>query len=286
MIHGGLVLEGGGMKGIYTAGVLDFFLDKGLEFSHAYGVSAGACHMCSFISKQRERAKDVNLDYLDSKFYCSVESLLLTGNMFNAEMCYHTIPDYLSPFDHETFGKYTGKAYSVVTNVVTGKAEYLPLKDLTKDIIKVQASASLPLVAKMVKIGGKLYLDGGISDAIPIQKSVLDGNRKNVIIMTKEVGYRRKPIDKAQLALIKLRYAKYPKLAELMENRHNAYNDCLDYIERLERRGQVFVIRPQTPSKVGRIEHDKEKMLALYEQGYTEAENCYEALMRYLERGM
>ena len=217
MYHAGLVLEGGGMKGIYTAGVLDLFLDKELEFSSIYGVSAGACHLCSYVSKQRGRARDISLDYLDSKYYCGVQSLLTTGNLFNVDMCYHTIPDYLYPFDHDTYLQYKGKAYSVVTNVETGQAEYLRLRDLRKDIIKVQASASLPLVSNMVKIGGKLYLDGGMADSIPIRRSIVDGNRKSVVVMTKEVGYRRKPIDKVQLALIKVRYAKYPRLVEAME---------------------------------------------------------------------
>ena len=201
-------------------------------------------------------------------------------------MCYHTIPDYLDPFDNETYMKYEGKAYAVVTNVVTGQAEYLRIRDLKKDIVKVQASASLPLVSNIVKINKKLYLDGGLVDSIPIEKSIIDGNRKNVVVLTKEVGYRRKPIDKAQLALIKLRYAKYPKMVEAIENRHIAYNECLDYLERLEKKGQIFVIRPQRPSEVRRIEHDPERMRVLYEQGYSEAEEQYEALMEYLERGM
>lgn len=286
MYHAGLVLEGGGMKGVYTSGVLDLFLDKGLEFDHVYGVSAGACNFCSYIAKQRGRAYNVNVDYLDSKHYCSVESLITTGNLFNVEMCYHTIPDYLDPFDNETYMKYEGKAYAVVTNVVTGQAEYLRIRDLKKDIVKVQASASLPLVSNIVKINKKLYLDGGLVDSIPIEKSIIDGNRKNVVVLTKEVGYRRKPIDKAQLALIKLRYAKYPKMVEAIENRHIAYNECLDYLERLEKKGQIFMIRPQNPSEVRRIEHDQARMRALYEQGYSEAEVQYEALKEYLERGM
>lgn len=272
------------MKGIYTAGVLDFFLDKGLEFSSVYGVSAGACNLCGYLSKQRGRTRDVSIDYLDSKRYCSLESLLFTGDLLNVSMCYHTIPDYLYPFDHETFNKYEGKAYCVVTNLKTGQAEYLRLRDMKKDIDKVRASASLPLAARTVRIGGKPYLDGGLSDSIPIQKAVLDGNRKNVVVMTKETGFRRKPIDPAQLALIKVRYAKYPKVAELMANRHTAYNECLDYIQRLERKGQIFVIRPQRLSQVKRIERDKEKMRALYEEGHADAEARYEELLRYLER--
>ncbi len=284
MYHAGLVLEGGGMKGIYTAGVLDFFLDKGLEFSNVYGVSAGACHMCSFLSGQRGRARDVSIDYLDSKRYCSVESLIFTGDLFNVDMCYHTIPDYLYPFDHETFKKYEGRAYCVVTNLITGQPEYMRFRDMSKDIDKLRASASLPLVARTVMIDGQPYLDGGISDAIPVGRSVMDGNRKSVVVMTKEVGFRRKPTNAAQLALIKARYVKYPKVGELMAQRHIMYNECLDYIDRLQKKGQVFVIRPQKVSGVGRIERNKKKVQALYEEGFAEAQSCYEDLMKFLEK--
>lgn len=284
MNRAGLVLEGGGMKGIYTAGVLDLFMDKGLEFSGIYGVSAGACHMCSYLSKQRGRARDISIDYLDTKRYCSVESLIFTGDIFNADMCYHTIPDYLYPYDHETFMKYEGKAYCVVTNLITGQPEYMRFRDMNKDIEKLRASASLPLVSRTVMIDGKPYLDGGISDAIPIRKAVTDGNRKNVVVLTKEVGYRRKPVDAAQLALIKARYAKYPKVGQLMAERHVVYNECLDYIERLRQKGQIFVIRPQKPSDVGRIERDQKKVRALYEEGYADAQSCYEELVEYLAK--
>lgn len=284
MYQAGLVLEGGGMKGIYTAGVLDLFLDKGLEFSNIYGVSAGACHMCSYLSKQRGRAADVGIDYLDMKRYCSVESLLTTGDIFNVKMCYHLIPDYLYPYDDEAFAQYKGKAYSVVTNIETGRAEYLRLRDMRADIDKLRASASLPLVARNVRIDGRLYLDGGLSDAIPLQKSITDGNRKNVVVMTKEIGYRRKPVDSFQLALIKARYFKYPKIAELMAERHIVYNECLDYIDRLQKKGQIFVIRPKKANDVGRIERNKEKLKALYEEGYEDAAACYEDLTAYLQQ--
>lgn len=283
MYQSGLVLEGGGMKGVYTAGVLDFFLDKGIEFSNVYGVSMGACDMCSYLSKQRGRARDVIIDYADQKYYFSMESLMLTGNLFNTDMCYHLIPDYLHPYDHEAFEKYEGNAYSVVTDIVLGKPRYFRIKDLRTDIVKIQASASLPLVARNVEIEGGLYLDGGISDSIPIRKSIMDGNVKNVVIMTKEKGYVRTATSKAQLALIKARYLKYPKVYDLMKERHIIYNECLDYLDRLEENGQVFVIRPQVKSEVGRIERDKTKLQMLYEQGYTEAESNYEELKKYLE---
>ena len=281
MYQAGLVLEGGGMKGVYTAGVLDFFLDKGIEFSSVYGVSAGACCMCSYLSKQRGRALDVNIDYLDSRKYCSVESLLTTGDLFNVDMCYHLIPDYLNPYDNETFEKYQGKAYSVATDIVTGRPEYFRIHDMRKDIDKVRASASLPLVSRNVKIDGKYYLDGGISDAIPLQKSVMDGNRKNVVVMTKEIGFVRKP--KTQLSLIKARYFNYPKVTELMAERHINYNEQVAYIERQKAEGGAFVIRPKRKSNVGRVEKDVEKLKALYTEGYEDAAECYEALTAYLE---
>lgn len=284
MYHAGLVLEGGGMKGIYTVGVLDFFLEKGIEFTSVYGVSAGACHMLSYISKQPGRARDVSVDYLDSRHYCSLESLILTGNVFNTEMCYHLIPDYLYPFDNDTFKSYAGRAYSVVTNIATGQAEYMRIRSYPEDIDKVRASASLPLVARSVEIDGQLYLDGGLSDSIPLQRSIVDGNRKSVVVMTKEVGFRRQPADPKMLALVKTRYVKYPRVAELMAQRHKVYNECLDYIDDLERRGQAFVIRPQHKNNVGRIEKDKDKMLALYQEGYDEAAARYEDLMRFLEQ--
>lgn len=282
MYQAGLVLEGGGMKGIYTAGVLDFFLEKNIMLSSVYGVSAGACHMCSYLSRQHGRSRDVSVDYLDNKFYCSMSSLILTGDLFNVDVAYHLIPDYLYPFDHEAFHEYRGKAYAVVTNVETGRAEYLKINDLKEDIDAIRASASLPLMARNVEIGGKQYLDGGIADPIPIAKSILDGNRKNVVILTKEEGYVRKPTDKAQLALIKARYVKYPKIWELMVSRHESYNETMDYLYRQVENGQAYVIRPAHPSKVGRIEKNKDNMLELYRTGYEEAASHYESLMEYL----
>lgn len=281
MYQAGLVLEGGGMKGVYTAGVLDFFLDKGLSFSSVYGVSAGACHMCSFLSNQRGRALDISIDYLDSRKYCSVQSLLTTGDLFNVNMAYHLIPDYLNPYDYQAFDRYEGRACAVVTNIVTGEAEYFRIRDMKEDIIAVRASASLPLVSRNVRIGEGLYLDGGIADAIPIRKSILDGNRKNVVILTKEEGYVRKP--SSHLELIKLRYLKYPKVYERMADRHNAYNHTLAYLEKQQENGQAFVIRPKKKSEVGRIEKDADKLKALYREGYADAEECFEPLQNYLD---
>lgn len=281
MYQAGLVLEGGGMKGVYTSGVLDLFLDKGIEFSSCYGVSAGACSMCSYASGQRGRAYSVTVDYLEDKNYCSVYSLLKTGDLFGVEMCYYQIPHELNPYDYEAFRKYQGTLYSVITNIETGQPEYIPIKDMDRDIEAIRASASLPLVSRNVEWKGHYYLDGGISDAIPIRRSIEDGNQKNVVILTKEIGYRRKP--SSMNWLIKLRYNKYPRVYELMRDRHIVYNETLDFLKKQEEEGKVFLIRPKTASGVGRIEKDKVKLRALYEQGYQDAADCYEEMITYLE---
>lgn len=281
MYQAGLVLEGGGMRGMYTCGVLEFFLEKELIFSDCYGVSAGACHLCSYLSGQKERALHVGIDYLQCRDYCSLSSLLRTGDLFNKDFCYDLIPNYLNPYDYEAFERYPGRAYAVATNIETGEAEYLRLKHMQTDIEAVRASSSLPLVSKNVRIGNKLYLDGGISDAIPLQKSILDGNQKNIVVLTKEVGYRRKP--SSLLPLIRAAYLRYPKVYELMKNRHIAYNRTLDMVEKKEKAGEIIVLRPKENGGIGRIEKDKEKLMALYRQGYEDAKARYEEILAYLE---
>lgn len=280
MYQAGLVLEGGGMKGIYTAGVLDFFLEKEMDFSSCYGVSAGACHLCSFLSKQKKRAYRVAVNYLDNKRYCSIFSLLTTGDLFGVNMCYDLIPNYLDPYDFEAFQRYEGKAYAVVTNIRTGEAEYIQLEDMHKDIQAVRASSSMPLVSRSVKIGEEYYLDGGIADSIPIARSIADGNGKNIVVMTKETGFYRKP--ESNLAVIKARYVRYPKVYELMKIRDKMYNDTLAYLEKMEKEGKAFIIRPKKKSGVGRVEKDKDKLDALYKEGYQDAEECYVELLEYL----
>mgnify|MGYP004529050909 FL=1 len=281
MYQAGLVLEGGGMRGMYTCGVLEFFLEKELIFSDCYGVSAGACHLCSYLSGQKGRALHVGIDYLQCRDYCSLSSLLRTGDLFNKDFCYDLIPNYLNPYDYEAFERYPGRAYAVATNIETGEAEYLRLKHMQTDIEAVRASSSLPLVSKNVRIGNKLYLDGGISDAIPLQKYILDGNQKNIVVLTKEVGYRRKP--SSLLPLIRAAYLRYPKVYERMKNRHIAYNRTLDMVEKKEKAGEVIVLRPKENDGIGRIEKDKEKLMALYRQGYEDAKARYEEILAYLE---
>lgn len=282
MVDCGLVLEGGGMKGMYTAGVLEYFMERDLYFRNCYGVSAGACHLVNYIAKQRKRSYHVGLDYLNDKNYCSAYSLLTTGDLFNVDMCYDIIPNKLVPYDYKTAAKYEGNAYAVVTNIRTGEAEYMPLREMHRDTVAVRASASLPLVSRNVKIGNEYYLDGGIADAIPIRRAIADGNEKNVVILTKEVGYVRKQASPAMRNVVKLKYAKYPKVCELVSDRHTRYNETLRFLDEEEEAGRAFVIRPQRPNDIGRVEKDRKKLEELYQLGYRDAKKCYDALMEFL----
>lgn len=282
MIEAGLVVEGGGMRGVYAAGVLDFFMEKDLYFKNNYGVSAGACHLCSYLSKQHERAFRVNVNYLNDKRYCSLRSLIKTGDLFGAEMLYDIIPNQLDLFDYDTFNKNEANFYSVVTNINTGKPEYIKINDLKKDIIYIRASSSLPLLARNVKIEDNEYLDGGISDSIPIKKAIDDGNQKNVVILTRDETYRK---SKSPLVpIMKMKYKKYPNLVNSISNRYIVYNQTLDFIKELEKSKDVFVIRPKKPVQIGRTEKNKEKLEALYKEGYNDAKDSYEELLKYLNK--
>ena len=280
MIESGLVVEGGGMRGIYTAGVLDFFMEKNIYFDDCYGVSAGACHLSSYLSKQIGRSLKVTLDYINDKRYCSINSLIKTGDMFGVEMLYNRIPNELVLYDYETFNKFKGNFYSVVTNWKTGKAEYMKIQDMKKDIVTVRASSSLPLLSRIVEINGEEYLDGGITDSIPIKKSIEDGHHKNVVILTRDKTYRK---SKASfLNIFKMKYKKYPNLIKAIEDRYKMYNDTIDFIEEKRRSGEAFVIQPKGPVNISRVEKDKRKLKALYDEGYNDAKECYEDLIKFI----
>ncbi|NLB19053.1 MAG: patatin family protein [Syntrophomonadaceae bacterium] len=277
----GLVLEGGGMRGVYTAGVLDLFLDRGLHIDNIYGVSAGSCHACSYVSKQRGRALRLSIDYLHDKRYCSLHSLITTGDLFGVEMSYNLMPNQLDIYDYQTAQSFNGNFYVVVTNCNTGEAEYLKIHDLRTDITAIRASSSLPMLSRTVVIGGKEYLDGGVADSIPIEKSIADGNKKNIIILTQCPEFR-KGANKL-MPLIRTKYKQYPEFVEAMKTRHLRYNETLDVIRREEAKGRAFVIQPQKLPEVRRIEKDKNRLRVLYEQGYADAESCFEELIEFLK---
>lgn len=276
----GLIIEGGGMRGLYAAGVLDYFMEQDLYFKDCYAVSAGACHACSYLSKQIGRSIKVTLDYINDKRYCSVESLIKTGDMFGAKMLYDIIPNELNIYDYETYDNHNCNFYSVVTNCETGKSEYIKIKDMRKDIIAVRASSSLPLLSRIVEIDNKKYLDGGISDSIPIRKSIEDGHKKNIVLLTRDINYRKSKNN--LMPLLKIKYKKYPNLLKSIKNRHEMYNDTLDFIEEERKSNNAFVIRPKSPVKIGRLEKDKTKLKALYDQGYNDAKDYFNDLLKFL----
>jgi predicted patatin/cPLA2 family phospholipase len=267
---------------MYTVGVLEYFMEQDLYFSNTYGVSAGSCHGASYLSKQKGRAYRVSLNYLNDKNYCSLYSLLKTGDLFGVDMCYRQIPDELDPYDYPVYEQYEGTFYGVVTNCQTGEAEYLPIEEMHRDIQIIRASSSLPLLSRMVEIKGKKYLDGGISDSIPVKRARQDGNDKVVVILTRDADYRKE--KNPLMPILKARYHKYPKLVEAMADRHKVYNKTLSYIKEGEKAGKIFVIRPKKPVEFDRIEKDRQKLIALYHQGYEDAKESYEKLQKFLEK--
>lgn len=277
----GIILEGGGMRGVFTAGVLDFLLDKEIEFDHCVGVSAGACHACSFLAKQKGRAFAISTDYLRDKRYCSVYSLITTGDMFGVKMCYETIPKELNPIDNEAFKRSKTKFFATVTNCETGKAEYPEIKDLFEDVQYVRASSSLPLISRLVKINGKKYLDGGITDPIPVVQAMKSGCDKAVVILTQPKGFVKKP--DGFMKAMKVRYKKYPEFIKAMENRAKIYNETTELISRYEEKGKMFVIRPDKPLNIGRTEKNVDKIKAAYNVGYQTIQNRYEEFIKYME---
>ncbi|MGL4774401.1 MAG: patatin-like phospholipase family protein [Clostridium sp.] len=275
-----LVLEGGGMRGVYTAGVLDFFLDENIDIKYCVGVSAGACHGASYITKQKERNYRINIDYIDDKDYLSIRNLIKTGSLFGMDMLLKRIPRELDPFDYEFFKKCNCDFVVGTTDCHSGKPCYFNIEDFNKSDAIMQATISLPMVAKIVKHKGMELLDGGISAPIPIKKAIEDGNEKHIVILTQHEGYRKKKTS--SLSLLKLMYRKYPKLIKAMENRHILYNETLEFIKKLEENGECFVIRPSSPLEVGRFEKDKERLREIYRIGYEDGKALKKELLKFL----
>ncbi|KGG81365.1 patatin [Caloranaerobacter azorensis H53214] len=280
MLEAGLVLEGGGMRGCYTSGVLDFFMEKDLYFPYIIGVSAGACNASSYISRQKGRSIKINLDYAQDDRYISYKNLITKRSLFGMDFIFDEIPNKLIPFDFETFNKAKEKFIIVATDCKTGQPVYFD-KDECEDVVKaIKASSSLPFVAPIVEMNGKFLLDGGIADPLPIKKSIEDGNKKNVIVLTRNKGYRKSPFKLKKL--LKVMYSEYPGLINAMLNRYKVYNSTLEYIEKLESEKKVFVIRPTKNMKVDRIERDVNKLKELYEMGYEDAKRCYDEMMNWI----
>ena len=278
----GLVLEGGAQRAIYTAGVLDVFMENGITFDGVIGVSAGAIHGCSFVSRQHRRSIDYTLDYAGDKNYMSWYSFLTTGNMVNEEFCYHTLPEKLFPFDHKTFEANNTDFYAVCSNLQTGQAEYVKCAKMDKTgLAYLRASASMPFVSRISEIGGKKYLDGGICDSIPLRAFPKMGYERCVVVQTRAAGYQKKPNKLGWLA--PLVYRKYPKFAAAIKNRHIMYNNELEQIEQAQKKGAAFVIRPSKNVKIHHMETDKKVLQAVYDLGRGDAIKLLPELKKFLK---
>jgi len=278
----GLVLEGGAMRGIFTAGVLDVFMENGIKFDNVIGVSAGACFGCNYVSNQIGRTIRYNMKYAKDKRYCSISSLIKTGDIFGGEFCYHTLPTELDRFDEAAFIESGIPFYVVVTDINTGEAGYHRMVDASYEELEwMRASSSMPLVSNIINIDGGQYLDGGMTDAIPLKASEALGCTKNVTVLTKPRGYRKSP--ERMMPVIRWKYRDYPKLVHAMQVRHIAYNEQLDHCFRQEKADSNFVICPKSPLPLGHICHDPLVMRETYEIGRSEANELMSALERFLE---
>lgn len=281
----GMVLEGGGMRGIYTAGVLDFLMEQNFYPDGVIGVSAGACHACSYISHQIGRSARINLEHCDDKHYMSADSWVKTGDFFNVDFAYREIPDELEPYDYAAFDRFQEetKFYVAATNVDTGCAEYPRVEEMHRDIAYVRASSSLPLLARIVGIHGRRYLDGGVADSIPVDAFRDLGYLRNIVVLTQIEGYRKKP--NKMLPVIRAVYGRlYPNLVKASAERHIHYNEELDRVAELEAAGEAFVLRPSRFIKISRIEKDRDKLEEMYRLGYEDAKAQFPALLAFAEK--
>ncbi|MEN2767982.1 patatin-like phospholipase family protein [Ornithinibacillus xuwenensis] len=277
----GLVLEGGGSRGVYTAGVIRYLMEQEIYLPYIIGVSAGACNGSSYVSRQLDRNRAVNIDYIDHPEYLSFRNFIKKRQLFGMDFLFDSLPNELEPFDFDAF--YDAKEEFVVgvTDCLTGEPVFFKREDYQMDILTViRASSSLPLVAPVVPYGERMLMDGGISDPIPIRQSVKDGNKKNVVVLTRNRGYSKKPQSFGWY--IRKKYKEYPGLIKAIEKRHNVYNETLDYIFEEEKKGNVFVINPSEKLEVGRIERDKDKLTALYQKGLADAKKVAEPLKEFL----
>src|SRR5574344_846904 len=263
----GLVLEGGGMRGVFTSGVLDAFMKHELYFNYVVAVSAGACNGMSYMSRQPRRARISNIDYLARYQYIGIHHLVTQGCIFDRELLYDKFPNQLLPFDFDTYFKYADRFEMVTTNCLTGQPMYLSETNHERQraLDIVRASSSLPFVSKIVNVDGIPMLDGGIVDSIPVMRAMEQGHHKNVVVLTRNKGYRSTEADHKIKYFF---YKNYPRFRVVLSHRCEAYDRQLDMIDQLEESGQIICIRPERKMEVGRIEKDVTKLEALYEEGY------------------
>lgn len=275
----GLVLEGGAMRGMFTAGVLDAFLAAGVKADEVVGVSAGALFGVNYLSGQRGRAVRYNKRFNGDKNYMGLRPLLKEGNLFSTAYAYDLVPRKLDPFDDETFQKSGVPFFAVVTDVDTGEARYVRIKSVFEQMDVLRASGSMPFVSRPVEWQGRRYLDGGIADSIPFQWMAARDCDRLIVVLTREEGYRKTPMNGAMLRLLG---RKYPAIARRLAARHTDYNRALEELERRRAEGRAFVIRPSVKTPIRRIESDPEKLQQVYDLGVADGQAALPALQAWL----
>lgn len=275
MIQTGLVLEGGGMRGVFTAGVLDYLLDHNITFPYGVGVSAGACHGMSYLSHQHDRARKVCIDMLAKYHYIGLKHLWQTHAIFNQEIVYDRIPNEILPFDYDAAFANSMRFEIVTTNCLTGRAEYHTETSCRQRLLDLcKASSSLPFVAPIAWVDDVPMLDGGITDPIPVERAIAQGYAHNVVVLTRNRGYRDAGTDYRMPRFI---YKKYPRLRVALSHIKRVYNAEIELVERLEESGQVLVIRPEHPLKIDRFGTRIDRLQALYDEGYACAQHVLES---------
>ena len=275
----GLVLEGGGMRGLYTAGVLDVMMEHQLMPDVVCGTSAGVTFGVNLLSQQKGRVLRYNCRYAGDRRYISLHSWLTTGNMINRDFAYDLLPHELDPFDEETFEQSKAAFYATITNMRTGQAEYVRITNTWQQMDVIRASASLPIICQPVEWQGEKYLDGGLVDNIPLDKCIELGCDKIIIVLTRPLDYVR---NDHIAGVCRLCYPRYKALLRAIEQRNDRYNARLQEIRRLEQEGKVFVLRPSENISVGRLEKDVARLQALHQLGVSDATRLWDDLAQYL----
>lgn len=279
----GLVLEGGALRAIFSSGVCDALLDGNMMTDYVIGVSAGIAYGVSYVSRQPRRNLEVVTRYAPDKRYMGMNNLVNKSNRsyFGLKFAYDTIPNELIPFDYDTFAAYPGEVEAVVTNLNTGKADYLPVPRQDRESLLLQATCAMPLLFPIYRINGQPYLDGGAADSIPWRRALDQGCERVVVVLTRPREYRRKPDQ--MIRLIRKQYQEYPKFVQAMETRAQRYNESREQLFALEREGKVLVIAPESTLGVGRIERDTEKLRLLWAEGYQMTVERMDEIKDYLE---
>lgn len=278
-----MVLEGGSFRCQFTAGVLDVFMENGVEVSACYGVSAGALSGLNYKSRQIGRANRVNLAFCNDSRYMGAKSFATSGSVVGYDFLLNDIQDRLDPFDNDAFEKNPMSLYAVATDVVFGTPAYLPVENAVLDVDALRATTSLPLMTQPVEMGDAIYLDGGVADSVPVEHALEDaGFDRAIVVLTQDRTYKKGPYE--FLAAAHARYAAYPYLLEALENRHERYNEQREHIWEYERQGRALIIAPPQPVEVGHIEHDPAKLLALYIQGRQEGKRRLDEVHAFISK--